>query len=140
MSFETLEPATAHEKMSADDGSVFLDVRTVEEFERGHPAGAINIPWAERDTGGGMVPNPVFNDTVEKHYGKNSRLYLACQGGVRSVHACNQLHAAGFSGMVNVDGGFGGRRDPTGTIVCSGWEANGLPTETTASTYGELKA
>ena len=140
MSFESLEPATAHEQMGASEGAVFLDVRTVEEFDQGHPTGAINIPWAERDAGGAMAPNPAFNTTVEKHYGKTSRLYLSCQGGVRSVHACNQLEAAGFTGMTNVDGGYGGRRGPAGDIVCPGWVTAGLPTEDSASTYPDLKA
>jgi rhodanese-related sulfurtransferase len=126
--------------MGADEGCIFVDVRTVEEYERNHPAGAINIPWAERDPGGGMAPNPAFNATVEKHFGKDVRLYLSCQGGVRSVHACNQLEADGFTALVNVDGGFGGRKDPSGAIVCTGWEASGLPVEASSSTYGELKA
>ncbi|MFT7462194.1 MAG: rhodanese-related sulfurtransferase [Pseudohongiellaceae bacterium] len=140
MSFESLEPTVAHERMGADAASVFLDVRTVEEFDRGHPTGAINIPWAERDATGGMTPNPAFNSTIEKHYGKTSKLFLSCQGGVRSVHACNQLEAAGFAGMTNVDGGFGGRRGPAGDIVCTGWQANDLPVEATPSTYEELKS
>jgi len=139
LDFETLEPTAAHEKMGSDDDCVFVDVRTVEEYERNHPTGAINIPWAERDPDGGMVPNPAFNATIEKHFAKDARLFLSCQGGVRSVHACNQLETAGFTALVNVDGGFGGRRDQGGAILCMGWEASGLPTEATASTYAELK-
>ena len=107
---------------------------------RGHPTGSINVPWAERDPAGGMTPNPAFDATVEKQFGKDARLFLSCQGGVRSVHAARQLAAAGFTSLVNVDGGFGGRRDPAGTIVCTGWVDCGLPVETKPSTYPELKA
>lgn len=140
MSFETLEPQDAHAEITADEDAVFLDVRTVEEFDRGHPAGAINIPWALRDPDGGMAPNPDFAPTVAKHHGKDARLFLSCQGGVRSVHACRELAGAGFTNLINVDGGFGGRRNAVGLVACKGWVDSGLPVDDAPSTYESLKA
>ena len=40
-------------------GWTCVDVRTVEEFEAGHPAGAFNVPVMNRGAAG-IVPNPEF--------------------------------------------------------------------------------
>src|SRR3990172_5662980 len=36
-------------------GYVYLDVRTVPEYEAGHPSGALNVPVVEPDASGKMV-------------------------------------------------------------------------------------
>ena len=51
--------------------------------------------------------------------------------GGRSARAAQLLAGAGYEAAVNVDGGFGGRRDPaTGQVIAEGWAPAGLPVET----------
>jgi rhodanese-related sulfurtransferase len=138
---ESMDPKSAHEAIQADGKCAFLDVRTTEEYEQGHPKGAVNVPWAVVDTRSGqMAPNADFLPTVQKLYGTDDRLFLSCQAGMRSLRACQDLEGAGFSNLVNVDGGFGGRRDPSGEVITPGWVDSELPVENTPSTYGELTA
>ncbi len=117
----------------------FLDVRTSSEYEQGHPAGAINVPWATvNPVSGQMAPNPDFAPTVQKHFPVDTRMYLSCQAGVRSLNACNELAAVGYENLVNVEGGYGGKRDPMGQVISPGWADSNLPVENNASTYEEL--
>jgi len=138
---ESMDPKTAFDAIQADGACAFLDVRTTEEYDQGHPQGAVNVPWAIVDTRSGqMAPNPEFLATVQKHYGGEQKLFLSCQAGMRSLRACQDLEGAGFTNLVNVDGGYGGRRDPGGQVVTPGWVESELPVENTPSTYGELTA
>ncbi len=141
MPIENLDPPAAHKAMSQDPRHVFLDVRTVQEFEAGHPRGALNVPWSELDPSTGqMSKNPHFVSTVLKHVGKDRTVYVSCQAGVRSLNACNALEPAGYAKLVNVTSGYGGRRDPSGGIVIPGWRDAGLPIEQGLSDYPKLKA
>jgi rhodanese-related sulfurtransferase len=122
-------------------GYAYLDVRTTEEFEAAHPAGAFNVPVMTRGVGG-MQPNPDFTRVVAATFGKEAKLVVGCQSGMRSERACQELAGAGFSNLVNMECGFGGARDPYGGVQ-PGWQACGLPTETgksPARTYAELQA
>ena len=140
MPIRSLDPQDAHADMAAAPGHVFVDVRTVQEYDAGHPAGAINVPWAVMDpAAGGMAPNPDFVPTMQKHFAKGTRIYASCQAGVRSLNACNALEAAGYTDLVNVAGGWGGKRDPFGRIVAPGWKDAGLPTDNAPSGYARLK-
>ena len=87
-----------------------------------------------------MAHNEDFLPTMRKLCAKDRRLYLSCQAGMRSMNGCKELEADGFSNLVNVDGGFGGRRDPTGALVTPGWQECGLPVTNNASDYETLKA
>jgi rhodanese-related sulfurtransferase len=136
---ESMDPKGAHEAMQSDDACSFLDVRTCEEFDQGHPANAVNVPWAVVDRSSGqMTPNPEFAPTVKKHFPEGTRLYLSCQAGMRSLKACMELEAAGYTDLVNVDGGYGGRRDPMGQVVAIGWTECELPVDESKSTYQDL--
>ena len=46
------------------DGYVYVDVRSVPEFEAGHPAGAFNVPLLDMSPMG-MTPNPDFLRVME---------------------------------------------------------------------------
>jgi hypothetical protein len=59
---------------------------------------------------------------------------------MRSMNACRELQEAGYASLVNVDGGFGGKRDPMGGLAAPGWRDAGLPVETTRSTWSQPKA
>jgi rhodanese-related sulfurtransferase len=137
MPIRSLDPKTAHQLMQQSPGHVFVDVRTVEEFDAGHPAGAVNVPWALRDPSGGMAPNPDFVPAMEKRAPKTARVVCSCLGGVRSLNALRALEAAGWSDLVNVETGWGGKKDPGGRIVSPGWKDAGLPVASERSTYGK---
>ena len=136
MPIRSLDPKSAHAEMQTSPGHVLLDVRTVEEFDAGHPAGAVNVPWALRDpASGGMAPNPDFVPAVQKSVPAATRVYASCLGGVRSLNALRALESAGYADLVNVDTGWGGKRDPSGRIVAPGWKDCGLPVGNERSTY-----
>src|SRR6185503_14784889 len=44
MSVKQIDPQQTHNILQQDKNSVYLDVRTAEEFANGHVPGAINIP------------------------------------------------------------------------------------------------
>src|SRR5258708_4843729 len=46
------------------EGWTYLDVRSVPEFEQGHPAGAVNVPLLDAQAGR-MVPDPDFQRVLE---------------------------------------------------------------------------
>lgn len=82
----------------------FIDVRTPEEYNAGHPSRAINIPLTELAS---------KLDRLEK----NEPVYVICQTGRRSKEASDILVKNGFPWVFNVSGG------------ANAWNAAGLPTE-----------
>lgn len=122
-----ISPQEAWNALRQDAESVYIDVRTVEEFAAGHPEGAVNIPIAFHDPARGMVHNADFLEVVAKHFSKDRKLMLGCQAGPRSHNAANLLERQGYRDVASVRGGFGGLRDPYGQVVAEGWAALGLP-------------
>jgi len=128
--------------LDSGQGYVYLDVRTVEEFEAGHVPGAKNIPFMIRGPLG-MAANPQFVQDVARNFGKEARLVCGCQKGVRSLRAAQALLAAGFSAVSDMRGGFGGETDHCGCIVAPGWATSGLPVSkdsSPADQYSILKS
>jgi rhodanese-related sulfurtransferase len=120
----------AHETLRRQPDAVYLDVRTEAEFAAGHPAGARNVPVIFFDPGGGPPrPNQDFVAVVRRHLPPPTTLLVGCQAGGRSQRACELLAQAGYSDARNVQGGFGGARDPSGRVI-PGWRDAGLPVET----------
>lgn len=136
MPIESTTPKQAWSTLSCGGDGVLVDVRTVEEFDRGHPEGAVNVPWALKGAFG-MSPNPDFLAAMKQRFAPDTKLYLSCQAGMRSLKACQDLQSAGFSRLVNVDGGFGGRRDPSGSVAVAGWAESGLPVAHDRSGYAQ---
>ena len=120
----------AHQ-LQTTDGYTYVDVRSVPEYENGHPEGAHNVPLLHFDSQAGqMTPNPDFLAVMQANYPTNAKLLLGCQVGGRSARAAQILSAAGYDTAVNVRGGFGGSSDPaTGQVVGDGWAQMGLPVE-----------
>ncbi len=75
MTFETLNSPATLERMKAEDW-VYVDVRTVEEFDQGHVPGAYNVPFGFSDPAAGMVPNPDFVQVIKQHFTFDSHLVL----------------------------------------------------------------
>lgn len=140
MPIRNLDTKAAHADMGGAGEFAFVDVRTIEEYEAGHPEGSVNVPWAVPDPATGqMAPNPDFLPTMQKHFAAGTKLYLSCAAGVRSLHACHDLESAGYSDLCSIDGGFMGKRDPMGQVVHAGWVDSGLPVEHGPSQYHELR-
>ena len=126
MSYQNVSPTEAKELLEGDAGAVYIDVRSIPEYESGHPAGALNIPIMQRHAVG-MVPNLDFVQVVQAHFATDVKLLVGCQSGARSMHACEVLVAAGFTDVANVTAGFGGSRTERG------WQGLGFPVEFGAS-------
>ena len=79
-----------------------IDVRTPAEYSSIHVKGAKNHPMESLKLE--SIPFP-----------KDEEIHVICQSGGRSMKVCQKLEAAGFSNVVNVEGGT------------SAWHEAGLP-------------
>lgn len=125
-----ISPREAHTLMERE-GYVYLDVRTVAEFEAGHPAGAYNVPLGHAGEAG-LVPNPDFAHQVAALFANDAALVVGCASGVRSLEAAQVLEERGFTRIVEQRAGFAGVRDPFGRVRERGWRDEGLPVSTRA--------
>ena len=143
MSVKHIDVKQAYAQQTGD-GYTYVDVRSVPEYDKCHPAGAHNVPLLHFDAAiGQMQPNPDFLAVMQATYAVDARLLLGCQVGGRSAQAAQLLASVGYTDVTNVAGGFGGARDPaTGQVQHEGWEQAGLPVETDAppgASYEEIK-
>ncbi len=121
MSVRRVSPQEALDLIS-NKGYRYVDVRSVPEFEDGHPRDAINVPIANMGPAG-FVPNPDFLGAIEDQFVKDAKIVVGCRSGGRSLQAAQILTAAGFTDVVDQRAGFEGTpRDP-------GWRPLGLPVE-----------
>ena len=93
-------------KMAAGKQNVILDVRTAQEFQAGHLAGALNLD----------VTAPDFEQKAAA-LDKTKTYLVHCATGVRSERACKKLTALDFPNLYNLPGGF------------KAWVAAGEPVE-----------
>ena len=128
MSVKEITPRQAYDTLANDPSAIYIDVRTPQEFEAGHPRGAVNIPVALPNPAmGRMVMNEDFVRVVEGHFPKEKTVIVGCQAGPRSNAAAGLLEQAGYQDVSNVIGGFGGMRDSMGRMIAPGWADSGLP-------------
>ncbi|HYC57745.1 MAG TPA: rhodanese-like domain-containing protein [Candidatus Binatia bacterium] len=140
MAIKRVEPDEAARLMN--EGWTYLDVRSVSEFEQGHPTGAFNIPLLDLVPGQGLRPNASFLVEVKNSFPPDSRLVIGCKSGGRSARAAQMMAEAGYTSVVDMRGGFGGEMDAGGQVSCAGWQARQLPVSTKAEpgrSYRELK-
>ncbi len=138
MSVPRISPKEAFDLLSK--GYAYLDVRSVPEFEAGHPSGAYNVPFLNSGPNG-MVPNAVFLAVVEATFAKDQKLVVSCKMGGRSAKAAKLLMEAGFAELVDQRAGFAGAVNSFGKVTEPGWQPCELPTSTTAEagrSYSEL--
>lgn len=121
-----VSPAEA--KKLIDDGYVYVDVRSIPEFEAGHPTGARNVPLMHMGSAG-MTPNGDFLAVMTASFPKDAKLVLGCKAGGRSLRAAQMLVAQGWTDVVDQRAGFDASRDPFGQVTEQGWKAAGLPVE-----------
>ena len=110
MPVKRVSPEEARDLMEKE-GYTYLDVRSIPEFEAGHPKGAYNIPLNHMGPGG-MSPNPDFMAVVQKTFTPDAKLVLGCKGGGRSLRASEMLQAAGFTSVIDQRAGFEGGAEP----------------------------
>lgn len=103
----TLNAQAFSEKIKQLPDAVVIDVRTPEEFSKGHLQHAVNIDWNGGDFG---------NSTAKLD--KSKPVFVYCLVGGRSAKAAAQMRADGFKEVYEMEGGM------------MKWRAAGLP-ETT---------
>jgi rhodanese-related sulfurtransferase len=104
-SFTTISVADLKARLDGGEQLLVIDVRSPEEFAQdGHIAGATLIPLPELGQRMGELQ-------------QDQAIACFCRSGNRSRTACEQLAQAGFTNLVNVDGGI------------RAWTAAGYPTE-----------
>ena len=101
-----LQPDAFDKSRLANTNAVVLDVRTPEEFAKGHLKGAVLLDFKSPDFAAKL-------GVLDK-----SKTYLVhCAVGGRSAKACEQMHELGFLRVANLEGGI------------KAWEAAGKPVE-----------
>lgn len=94
--YTQLSAAEFKAKLATIDKPQLIDVRTPREFEKGNIAGAKMINFKDR----------TFATEMAK-LDKNRPLFIYCQSGGRSLSACNQMVADGFTEVYELKGGYG---------------------------------
>jgi rhodanese-related sulfurtransferase len=124
MSVKRVSPEEAHELMRGK-GYAYLDVRSVPEFDQGHPTGAYNVPLLHMGPRG-TQPNARFLAVVESHFEKDAPIVVGCRTSGRSDQAVAILERAGFSQLLVQEAGFVGTPP-----LRPGWGPRGLPSSQT---------
>jgi rhodanese-related sulfurtransferase len=140
MTLKRVSPEEARDLMEKE-GYLYVDVRSVPEFEAGHPAGAFNVPLLHQSPRG-MTPNPDFLAVMEKNFPKDAKLVVGCKAGGRSLEAASLLLSKGYRSVIDQRAGFQGTVDPQGRPE-AGWAPKGLPTSREAGeghTYDAMRA
>lgn len=106
MSVKTITPKALQELRQAGRPVELIDVRTPVEFREVHVEFASNIPLDKLDPAAVMAARNGSADEV---------LYMVCRSGSRGKQACDKFIEAGFTNVVNVEGG---------TLA---WDEAGLP-------------
>jgi rhodanese-related sulfurtransferase len=138
---QTVTPPQAFEMWRAEPEQVnILDVRTPAEYVYvGHAPMARNIPlkfmankWNVRARKPVMTPNANFVAEVRKFYKPDDLIVTMCASGGRSAEAARILKEAGFTRVLNMEGGFDGERGEgcsdhgVGKVIKPGWRGYGL--------------
>ncbi|MBC7485842.1 MAG: MBL fold metallo-hydrolase [Cytophagaceae bacterium] len=90
---DQVDHISAQDFISYHTQDKIVDVRTAEEFDKGHLAVAENIPLDG------------LNDHMNS-LSKQEPLYIHCASGYRSMIAASMLKARGFDQVINIDGGY----------------------------------
>ena len=89
--------------ISGSEPHLLIDVRTVQEFDSGHIAGAVNIPVESLESRLSEVP-------------RDQTIVVYCRSGNRSAQAARILTQAGYTGIYDLGG-------------LNTWTAQGYPVE-----------
>lgn len=95
MSITTMTPKQLQDIVQAGQSVELIDVRTPVEFREVHVSFARNVPLDQLDA-------------AQVASGRNPAgdpLYVICRSGKRGQQACEKFLAAGYSNVVNIEGG-----------------------------------
>jgi rhodanese-related sulfurtransferase len=106
MSVRTISPRALHDLHKQGKPIELIDVRTPVEYREVHVDFARNLPLDRLD------PAAVMAD---RNAPADEPVYMICRSGSRGKQACEKAVAAGFSNVINVEGG---------TVA---WDEAGLP-------------
>lgn len=95
--------AEAYELIKENDDIYILDVRTRDEYRKGHLRKAKNIPLADIDKRLSKIP-------------RNNDVLVYCRNGARSVRAIRRLEVAEYKNLYHMHEGY------------MGWKKTGHPT------------
>ena len=84
-----------NELVNASNQAQLIDVRTSEEFAKGHLINALNFDWNGNE----------FDKQVSS-LNKESSVFVYCLSGGRSAAAAAQLRSAGFKNVIELNGGI----------------------------------
>lgn len=101
---EKLSAAEFSEKIKTTENALIVDVRTPEEFEKGHLENALNINWNGND----------FDSRISA-LDKSKPVFVYCLSGGRSAGAVDRMRKSGFENVIEMPGGM------------MEWRANNLP-------------
>ena len=91
--YKKISAADAKARIDSGDELIILDVRTQDEFDAGHIAGAI------------LVPNETIIDEQPKLLPDlDAEILVYCRSGNRSGQAANKLIAMGYTNVVDFGG------------------------------------
>jgi rhodanese-related sulfurtransferase len=96
MSVSTISPQMLAELCQSGKKINLVDVRTPVEYQEIHLADARNVPLDKLDPAAVMQSR---NSSIDEP------MYLICRSGSRGRQACEKFLAAGFTNVVNVEGG-----------------------------------
>jgi rhodanese-related sulfurtransferase len=102
----TTVDAQAFLSAAAQPGVTIVDVRTPEEFAEGHLDGAVNM----------NVEGPDFSAQIATLEAEGT-VAVYCRSGRRSAVAADQMAGAGFTSIVNLDGGLNDLQSAGGSII-----------------------
>lgn len=91
--YHKISAADAKARLDSDDEFILLDVRTKEEFDAGHIAGAL------------LLPNETILDEPPAALPDlNAEILIYCRSGNRSAQAANKLVAMGYTNVYDFGG------------------------------------
>ena len=105
MNVTTISPKQLFELQQTGSGIELIDVRTPVEYREVHVPFARNVPLDQLDAA----------QVTAGRSAASQPLYVVCRSGSRGKQACEKLQAAGYTQVVNVEGG---------TLA---WDQAGLP-------------
>jgi rhodanese-related sulfurtransferase len=104
--YQDVNAETFDKLRKSEKDAVVLDVRTKEEYDKGHIAGSVLLD----------ISSPDFAKEIAK-LDKNKTYLVHCQAGGRSSRACKRMAEGKFSKLYNLAGGM------------NAWEKAGKPIE-----------
>ena len=78
-----------------DKSAIIIDVRTPEEFNKGHLRNSLNVNWFDEN----------FDENL-KIFNKNLPVFVYCLSGGRSSKANEKIQSLGFKNVYELDGGI----------------------------------